>query len=98
MAGGAPKGNTNRKGKPAKMSADIAARLAKLNCDPIEGMATIAKDAYAAGELAIAGKMYAELAQYVAPKLRAIEHSGEGGGAIGIRIERVVVRHDTPSD
>ena len=38
-------------------------------------MARIAMDENNAPELR--GRMYAELAQYTAPKLRAIEHSGE---------------------
>jgi hypothetical protein len=28
------------------------------------------------------GRMFAELAQYVAPKRKAIEHSSDGGGAV----------------
>ena len=37
-------------------------------------------------DLALAGKMYTELAQYVAPKRKAIEHSGniEGGFVVHI--------------
>ena len=33
-------------------------------------------------DLALAGQMYKELAQYVAPKRKAIEHSGPGGSDI----------------
>lgn len=32
------------------------------------------------------GKMYAEIAQYVLPKRKAIEHSGVDGGDIGTRL------------
>jgi len=53
-------------------------------CDPIEGMIRIAQDANNKPELR--GKMFAELAQYVWPKLRAIEHSGVGGAPIGIQV------------
>lgn len=53
-------------------------------CDPIEGMVRLAMDEKQKPELR--GKMFAELAQYVWPKLRAIEHSGVGGGAIGIQV------------
>ncbi len=42
---------------------------------PILGMAQIAKEAKEDGNLPLAGKMYTELAQYVAPKLKAIELS-----------------------
>jgi hypothetical protein len=101
---GAPKGNSNRKGRPGKKSLEIADKLAALNCDPIEGMARIALgaesgfieklqqivesgDAEALSaqlpamlkDLSLAGQMYKELAQYVAPKRKAIEHTGEGG-------------------
>jgi len=44
-----------------------------LNCDPIEGMARLAMDANNTSELR--GRMFAELAQYVAPKRKAIEQS-----------------------
>ena len=60
---------------PNKKTADLAARLAALNCDPLTGMAKLAMDKNNSAELR--GRMYAELAQYIAPKRRAIEHSGE---------------------
>jgi len=42
---------------------------------PIEGMARIAMDE----TMPIVGtRMFSELAQYIAPKCRAIEHSGDG--------------------
>ena len=82
MARGAPKGNQNRKGKPLKHTQEIADKLAALGCDPITGMAEIAEEARATGDLALAGQMYKELAQYIAPKRKAIEHSGPGGSDI----------------
>lgn len=69
--GGRKPGSINKLNQLAKE------RLAQLNCDPLEGMALIAKDKKAPIELR--GRMYAELAQYVHPKLRAIEHTGKGG-------------------
>jgi hypothetical protein len=48
-----------------------------LRCDPITGMAKLAMDESKAPELR--GRMYAELAQYVAPKRKALEHSGDAG-------------------
>ena len=51
----------------------VAQRLAALKCDPIAGMAALARDKKNPPELR--GRMFAELAQYVAPKRRAIEHS-----------------------
>ena len=58
---------------PNKRTLDVAQRLAALKCDPIQGMAMLARDKKNPPELR--GRMYAELAQYVAPKRRAIEHS-----------------------
>lgn len=58
-------------GTPNKASLDVQARLAALGCDPIEGMALLAMDAGNTPELR--GKMFSELAQYVAPKRKAVE-------------------------
>ena len=59
-------------------------RLDELGCDPIEGMAKIALDPQTPIELR--ARMFSDLAQYVAPKRRAMDHSGsEGMGPIEIR-------------
>ncbi len=50
--------------------------------DPIEGMARIAMDEDNTPELR--GRMYSELAQYVAPKRKAIEHSADADGPMVI--------------
>ena len=70
------------KGTPNKRTQDVIDRLKELKCDPIEGMALIAKQAMQEGELTLAGNMYKELANYVAPKRKAIEHTGKDGGDI----------------
>jgi hypothetical protein len=71
-------------GTPNRRTQDVIERLAALNCDPIEGMAKIAMDEANAPELR--GRMFAELAQYVAPKRRAIDHSAaEGAGEFTVR-------------
>jgi hypothetical protein len=62
-------------GTPNKRTQDVIERLEALKCDPIEGMARIAMDANNPPELR--GRMFAELAQYIAPKRKALEHSGE---------------------
>jgi len=51
-----------------------------LDCDPIEGMARIAVDEQA--ELGLRAQMYKELAQYTAPKRKAVEVTGEDGSPI----------------
>ncbi len=67
------------KGTPNKKTQDVIDQLKSLKCDPIIGMAKIAKQAFNEGELALAGNMYKELAQYVAPKRKAIEMTGSNG-------------------
>ena len=62
-----------QKGTPNKRTLDVADRLKTLGCDPIEGMALIAMDESNTPELR--GKMFSELAQYIAPKRKAVEHS-----------------------
>jgi hypothetical protein len=46
-------------------------RLEALGCDPIEGMARIAMDETI--DLSIRAQMFKELAQYVAPKRKALD-------------------------
>jgi hypothetical protein len=78
--GGRQKGALNKRTLAA---VDVQARLNALGCDPIEGMVRIAVNTKASLELR--GKMFAELAQYVAPKRKAIDmqatvdahHSGD---------------------
>jgi len=44
---------------------------------PVEGMAIIARDAHHQGDVELALSCYKELAQYLEPKRRAIEHTVE---------------------
>ena len=69
MAKGRKTGGRSRRGSPNKRTVEIADKLAKLDCDPIEGMARLAMDENNSPELR--ARMYAELAEYVAPKKRA---------------------------
>ncbi len=71
--GGRRPGAGRPKGAPTKYSERIAEMLSEMDCDPIEGMARLAKEAEANGEKGLAGQMYKELAQYVAPKLKTVE-------------------------
>ncbi len=83
---GHPKPPTSgrKPGVPNKLTADARQRLEELGCDPIEGMAKIAADPKAPEELR--GRMYAELAQYVYPKRKAVEHSGPNGTPIDLNL------------
>lgn len=71
-----------KKGTPNKKTKEVIERLKELNCDPIEGMAKIAQTALDSDDLALAGQMYKELAQYVAPKRKAMEVTGANGEEI----------------
>jgi hypothetical protein len=62
-------------GTPNRRTVEVQSRLQELGCDPIEGMALIAMDAANSPELR--GRMFAELAQYVAPKRRAMDLSSD---------------------
>ena len=62
-----------KKGTPNKKTLDVAKRLKELNCDPLEGMVRVAQMAMEEKDLSVAGRMYSELAQYVAPKRKAVE-------------------------
>lgn len=77
--GGKREGAGRKKGQPNKRSVAIQDKLKKLGCDPIEGMARIAEQAMGEGDMQLAGSMYKELAQYIAPKRKAVELSNEEG-------------------
>jgi hypothetical protein len=81
MAGGGSKPGERRggrkRGSPNRRTLDVIEKLSALDCDPIAGMALIALDKTNSVELR--AKMFAELAQYVAPKRKATEHSARPG-------------------
>ena len=64
-------------GTPNKRTLDVIERLDQLGCDPIEGMAKIALDPQNPVELR--ARMFSDLAQYIAPKRRAVDHSATDG-------------------
>ena len=66
-------GNGRKKGTPNKKTQSIIDQLAALDCDPIEGIATIAKLSMKAKDYATALNAFKDLAQYVAPKRKSIE-------------------------
>lgn len=77
-------------GTPNRKTRDIADLLESLDCDPIRGMARIAMNKKTRPELR--GRMFAELAQYVYPKRKAIEHTGATDAPIQSRHELIFVR------
>lgn len=60
----------------------MAERLRQFGCDPIAGMAALATDATLPA--ALRGRLFAELATYVAPRRRATDLTGAGGGPLGV--------------
>ena len=72
-----------QKGTPNKRTVEVQQRLTELDCDPIQGMALIAMDPEATLELR--GRMFAELAAYIAPKRKAVEHTGADGAPIAVQ-------------
>ncbi len=83
---GRPKGSVNRR----TMRAETIIRKAYPGYDPLKHLAELANDP----ELDKALRMQAskELAQYMYPKLRSVEVTGEDGGALQVVVR--VVPHE----
>ncbi len=79
---GHPKHGGRKLKSKNKITRDVAELLNKLGVNPIEGMATIAADPKA--DLPIRARMHAELAKYLHPQLKSVEHSGPAGGPIQV--------------
>jgi hypothetical protein len=73
---GLPKTGGRVRGTPNKQSDAIARKIAKLGCDPIEGLARIALDPETKPELRV--RCFTELAQYVYPKRKAVDSDSDG--------------------
>lgn len=89
MPGGSKKGERRggrKKGTPNKATAELREQLAALNCDPLEATVRIARRAEKKGNLELAGRLYAELLQYVAPKRKAVEISGANGDDLKLEL------------
>jgi hypothetical protein len=93
--GGKREGAGRKKGSVSKKTQSVVEKMEALGCDPLEAMHRIAQQAEKGIEevdrdgnivirrdMALAGQMYKELAQYVAPKRKAVEVSGTDGDAI----------------
>jgi hypothetical protein len=66
-----------RAGTPNRCTAEVKQTLDALGCDPLEGAARIAVSE--SQPMALRAMMYRELAQYVAPKRKALEHTRRDG-------------------
>lgn len=86
---GTPKTGGRKAGTPNRATRLVQETLDRLGCDPITIMALICMDEENPPELR--GKMASELAQYIHPKRRALEHSGPDGGKIPLEyIDRLL--------
>jgi hypothetical protein len=79
-------------GTPNKATADLPEKLAAIGCDPVEGLARIAGNPRT--PVAVRARCFAELAQYVYPKRKALEHTGADGNALKIEVTRVGSRRE----
>ena len=74
---GGPKLGGRTKGTPNKDKQELLELILSTGCKhPIQGLAEIANQAHSDGQFDLAKDCYKELAQYVAPKRKAVEHSG----------------------
>ncbi len=87
---GRPRGSKN------KLTLEVIDRLEALGCDPIEGMARIAMDENT--EPNLRAQMYKELAQYIAPKRRAMEVQADVGYSWADAIRESYKPEYQPSD
>ena len=83
---GRPKGAKNKINRP------VAEQLRELDCNPIEGLARIAKKAEEQDPpaLHVAKSCYTELASYIAPKQRSIQEVEN--------LEQLVISWQTPPE
>ncbi len=70
------------KGTPNKKTMAVAEVLGELGLDPIKQMGQIAMDERV--EVSIHVQVLKELCQYVAPKRKAMEVTGEEGGSLAL--------------
>ncbi|MCH8314142.1 MAG: hypothetical protein IID17_14290 [Nitrospinae bacterium] len=65
----------------------IEQKLIELGCDPIEGMVLMAQDKKT--DAGIRAKLYSELANYIFPKRKAVEHSTKDGESLSFTVNMV---------
>lgn len=82
-------GNPKGPGKGYKKAKTlmIEQKLEELGCDPIEGMVTMAQDKNT--DDGIRARLFSELANYIFPKRKAVEHSTENGESLSFTVNMV---------
>ena len=83
-AGGQRPGSGRPKGSLGEKTKAVQAKLDQLGCDPIEALANISMDASNTPELRFQANK--ELAQYIAPKRRAIEMDALVDGGLNVNV------------
>lgn len=73
-----------KKGVPNKRTQAVADKLAEIGFDPLESLARLAMDAKKEGDKVMEFQASKELAQYVAPKRKAMEVSADTSNIITI--------------
>lgn len=83
-AGGFRQGAGRPKGSLGEKTKAVQAKLEELGCDPIEALANISMDTSNTPELRFQANK--ELAQYVAPKRKAIEMDANLDGGLKVNV------------
>ena len=83
-AGGFRQGAGRPKGSLGEKTKAVQAKLEELGCDPIEALANISMDTSNTPELRFQANK--ELAQYVAPKRKAIEMDANLDGGLKVNL------------
>jgi hypothetical protein len=84
---GLPKTGGRVRGTPNRATDALARKLTKLGCDPIEGLAKLALDP--ATETSLKVRCFAELAQYIYPKRKAVDLVSPEDSELRVRVERI---------
>jgi hypothetical protein len=84
---GLPKTGGRVLGTPNKNSQTLIEKLESLGCDPIEGLAKIAIDPETKLDLRV--RCYAELAQFIYPKRKAVDLSSGEDRSVTVEIRHV---------
>jgi hypothetical protein len=91
------KGNAGRRVGSVNKAPSIAQIFAQRKFDPIVAMIDIYEKASKKQDLALAGKMAAELAKYIHPQKKAVEISGDAEKPLQFLVTYARRTRDTPS-
>lgn len=83
--GGKREGAGRKRGSVSVLKSTVEGILNSLNCDPISGLARIAK-ATEKKSPQVSAYCYAKLANKIHPDKKALEHTGKDGGPIQAEI------------